>query len=124
MFFFSGAGKDQKARAGSGAGEGSGKVWRVDMKEGGGEGKMGRGQWGGGGGTEEGKMGKGQQVGGEGEGRGGGDSEVDDWEGEMGIEGPKGREGKGGQAHRMLGGIRLQFFCDFVYPCNAGGLTG
>ena len=84
--FFSGTGKDQKARAGSGAREGSGEVWRVDMKEWGGEGEMGRGQRGGGGGNEEGKMGKGQQ--------GGGDSEGDDWEGEMG------RDQKGGRGKR------------------------
>ena len=40
--FFLGAGNDQKARAGSR--EGSGEVWKVDMKEGGGEWETGRGQ--------------------------------------------------------------------------------
>ena len=86
---------------------------------------VGRARWGGGNGEGEkaprrGRWGRVNREGEKGRGRGGGDSEGDDWEGEMGIEGPKGREGKGGQAHRMLGGKRLQFFCDFVYPCNAG----
>ena len=40
-FFFVGAGNDQNARAGSR--EGSGEVWTVDMKEGGG-GRRGEGQ--------------------------------------------------------------------------------
>ena len=64
LFVFLGAGNDQNARAGSG--EGSGEVWRVDMKEVGG-GKAGRGAMGKGrlgGGNGEGETGRGQQGGG------------------------------------------------------------
>ena len=38
----------------------------------------------------------------------------------MGIEGRKGGRGKGGKHRGMLGGIRLQFFCDFVYRATPG----
>ena len=64
--FFLGAGNDQKARVGSR--EGSGEVWRVDMKKGGGEGETGRGRLGGNGegdeGKEDGETGRGRQGGG------------------------------------------------------------
>ena len=101
-FFFLGAGTDQKARAGSG--EGSGEVWRVDMKEVGGEGETGKGQWGGG--DWEGEMGR-RMTGRGATGRG-------DGEGAMGRGrwgGGTGREGKDGGKHiECLDGMRLHFF--------------
>ena len=69
MFFLS-AGNDHNARAGSG--EGSGEVWRVDMKKGGGEGETGRGT------TGKGRLGEGNGE------REEGSGERDNREGEMG----------------------------------------
>ena len=89
--FFLGAGNDQKARARSG--EGSGEVWRVDIKKGwgggdwvgNGEGAMGRGRRAKRRGRREGETGRGMTGGGDGKGGN--------------------REGgkRGGQAHRMPG---------------------
>ena len=91
MQFFLGAGNDQNARAGGG--EGSGEVWRVDMKKGGGEEETGRGT-----------TGKGRFRDGNGE-REEGNGEGGNREGEMG------REAKDGGKHiECLGEMRLHFF--------------
>ena len=59
--FFLGAGNDQNARAGGGEGSGEvWRVWRVDKKEGDGEGETGRGATGRG--DWEGTMGRGRRA--------------------------------------------------------------
>ena len=85
--FFSGAGKDQKARAGREAEEGSGEVWKVDMKEGGGEGATGRRR---------------RQRAGE-------DGEGSTRRGRWGRTKREGGE-RGGQAHRMPGWNKVTVF--------------
>ena len=87
VFFFFCAGNNQNARAGSGEGSWEvWRVWRVDMKEGGGgeagRGAMGKGRLGGGNGeweegNEEGEMGRGQH--------GGGDREGETGSGRLGV---------------------------------------
>ena len=93
----------------------SGEMWRVDMKEGGnGGGRLGVGN-----GRERqgGRDGEGKREGEDGEGD---DRKGDKGKGKMGS-GATGREGKDGGKHiECLGGMRFQFFSDFVYPCNAG----
>ena len=120
-------------RQGPGAGRGSGQVWRVDMKDVGGEGETGKGAMGRG--RLGGATGRGRRGGRDGErGNGrrrwrGGNGEEDDWEdgigegrwGRVNGEGAVGREGeRWGQAHRMPGWHEVTIFLTLFTRATPG----